>query len=372
MAHYAKWLLIVFVAPILYLLDVTYFTGTKQMGWHDSTVSILPRASLLKGVHASEPITKYPERSMPACKPLGGNLVTDNPKVLSIINQSSQICTLATGFSWAEGPVWVDELKSLLFSDIPAGKVYRYSPELGVSTYLEYSGFSNGLVLSSERELVLLQSRSRKVASMDAPLSAAVPKFTTLTSSYNNQAFNSPNDGVFDLAGGLYFTDPPYGLPEGMDDKSKALDFQGVFYLSASGELTVVDETLSYPNGIVLSPDGSQLFVAVSDPEHSAWYRYTVSAQGKTSSRVLMFEVEQGDKNAHGLPDGMAFHENGLLFASGPGGIWVFNQDGDKLAHVSVNDVVANLAFDSQMKTLYLTANQSLMKINLSIENTGN
>ena len=355
MAHYTRWSFIVFGALILCQLNVTYSASTQGMGGH-----------------ASDPVTKFPEKSMPACESLGKNLVTDNPKVLSVVNQRSQICTLATGFSWSEGPVWVDELNSLLFSDIPAGKVYRYSSELGLSTYLEYSGFSNGLVLSPERELVLLQSRSRKVASMAAPLSAASPKFTTLASSYNDQALNSPNDGVFDLAGGLYFTDPPYGLSEGMSDKDKALDFQGVFYLSASGVLTVVDDTLSYPNGIVLSPDGTQLFVAVSDPKHSAWYRYSVDTQGKASNRVLMFEVDRPDKNGHGLPDGMAFHENGLLFASGPGGLWIFNQEGDKLAHISVNEIVANLAFDSQMKTLYLTANQSLMKINLSWEKAGN
>lgn len=302
--------------------------------------------------------------ALPACAALENNLVSNSARVLSVVRPDSQLCILARGFKWAEGPLWVDQIERLLFSDIPAGKVYQYIPGIGVSTYLETSGYSNGLVLSNSQQLVLLQSRERKVSVMQAELDNAQPEYKTLAAHYDNKRLNSPNDGVFDASGGLYFTDPPYGLPDGINDKDKALSFQGVYYLASSGRLSVIDKTLSLPNGIALSPNGEFLYVAVSDPEHKAWYRYALDGKGSVQSRELFFEVPQNN-TGKGLPDGMAFHENGLLFASGPGGVWIFNEDGDCLGRIFIDDIVSNLAFDSKGEELYLTVNQSLMKIGL-------
>ena len=160
-------------------------------------------------------------------------------EALQIIDPKSEIEVLASGFEWTEGPLWIAEGNYLLFSDIPNNKVYKLDAKNDTLTYLHPSGFSgenftgkepgsNGLLLNQKGELVLMQHGNRGVAKMNATLDAPRADYTVLVGNYEGKRFNSPNDGAFDKAGNLYFTDPPYGLPEGMDDPGKELDFQGV------------------------------------------------------------------------------------------------------------------------------------------------
>ncbi|WP_240919875.1 SMP-30/gluconolactonase/LRE family protein [Paraglaciecola sp. 20A4] len=243
-----------------------------------------------------------------------------DPKVLSILDVNATINTVASGFEWVEGPVWSGEDDALLFSDIPAHKVYRYKVGQGVSEYIHHNGFSNGLLFNRQQQLILLQSRSRQVGMLladssvyshtDMPVNqpevpikrAAVDlvknagsfnpnDYLVLANMYQGKKFNSPNDGVMSMKGQskgtLYFTDPPCGLPKQLDDPAKELDFQGVYALSPTGELTLLDKSLVYPNGIALSPDEKNLYVAASNPARAAWYRYSLDNYGQVQSRKL-------------------------------------------------------------------------------------
>lgn len=298
------------------------------------------------------------------CSKLGNNFQSTSDTVKSIVDSQSDVCVLADGFAWTEGPLWVDELDGLLFSDIPASKVYLYDSKGALTTYLTDSKFSNGLVRHPSGSLVLMQSRNRTVGRMKVPIDAPRPLFDVLASSYLGAQLNSPNDGVYNRAGDLFFTDPPYGLPNGINDKNKALNFQGVFLLSRDGELKVLDSTLSYPNGIALSADESTLFVAVSDVDDSAWYRYDVQSDLTLSGRKKVY-VTDNNKQHHGLPDGMAFHKGGLLFATGPGGLYIFDNRGKLKGRVLIENIVSNVAFDRAYRTLYITANNTLMSLTL-------
>lgn len=298
------------------------------------------------------------------CSKLGTNFQSTSDTVKSIVDSQSDVCVLAEGFAWTEGPLWVEELDGLLFSDIPASKVYLYDSNDKLTTYLSDSKFSNGLVREPTGSLVLMQSRNRTVGKMSVPVTAPQSSFEVLASAFKGAQLNSPNDGVFTRDGDLFFTDPPYGLPGGIHDESKALPFQGVFLLNRHGELKLLDSTLSYPNGIALSADETTLFVAVSDANDSAWYRYDVNPDLSLSGRSKVFVA---DKNVqgHGLPDGMAFHKDGLLFATGPQGIYIFDNDGMLLGRILIDNIVSNVAFDSTYRTLYITANNTLMSVSL-------
>ncbi|NNG10890.1 MAG: SMP-30/gluconolactonase/LRE family protein, partial [Arenibacter sp.] len=284
---------------------------------------------------------------------------------------------IASGHSWTEGPLWIEEGNYLLFSDIPKNKIFKFDSDGKTTEFLYPAGYtgdvgrggeigSNGLLLNQDGDLVLLQHGDRRIAKMDATLNHPQPKYITLVDRYNGKKFNSPNDAIFDNDGNLYFTDPPYGLQDGVNDLAKELDFQGVFCLKTSGELKLID-TLTRPNGIALSHDGSKLYVAVSDPEHAVWYRYDVVAPGTVKNRTLFFDVTDlvGIKGQQGLPDGMKMHSKGYLFATGPGGVWVFNGKGVPIARIFTGEATSNCAFSKNEKTLFMTADDYVLRMDL-------
>ena len=298
-------------------------------------------------------------------------------EALSILDPKAQIKILGSGFEWTEGPLWVEDGGFLLFSDVMANKIYKWRENEQTSIYLEPSGYtgegtyskepgSNGLILDQDGNLILMQHGDRRVAKLDAPLNDPKSRFSTLTDNFEGKKFNSPNDGFLDLDGNLYFTDPPYGLPQQMDDRTKELDFQGVYCLLKNGDLKLLD-TLSRPNGIAQSSDGKKLYVAVSDPSHAVWYSYDIETPGTVSNKNLFYDVTENvdQKNAPGLPDGMKVNSKGYLFATGPDGIWVFSPSSKLLARIRTGQATSNCAFNSNESKLFITADDYLLALDL-------
>ena len=122
------------------------------------------------------------------------------------------------------------------------------------------------------------------MALMQSPVLEPTANYKTLTSAFKGKRFNSPNDAVYKSDGDLYFTDPPYGLPQRMDDPNKELDYQGVFRLSKEGELTLLTTEFTRPNGIAFSPDEKKLYVANSYPELAVWKVFDVLDDGSISN----------------------------------------------------------------------------------------
>lgn len=301
--------------------------------------------------------------------------ILDN-EALNVINPKATIDVLANGFTWTEGPLWIEDGNYLLFSDIPNNKVYKLESKKELSTFLEPSGYtgegtygdepgSNGLILNKRGELILLQHGDRKVVKMNASLNDPKPKYITLADNYEGQKLNSPNDGFLDKEGNLYFTDPPYGLPLKQDDPNKELDFQGVYCLLNSGELILLDK-LTKPNGIGQSPDGKTLYVAVSDPNHAVWYQYDIIQPGKVSNKRIFYDVTTLiKKGQQGLPDGLKINNRGYIFATGPGGIWIFNSSAKAIARIHTGQLTSNCGFTSDEKRLFMTADDYILAVDL-------
>lgn len=298
-------------------------------------------------------------------------------EALNVINPEATIEVLANGFTWTEGPLWIEEGNYLLFSDIPNNKVYKLDSNHEVASFLEPSGYtgegtygdepgSNGLILNKKGELILLQHGDRKVVKMNATLDQPKSEFITLAASYNGQKLNSPNDGFLDQEANLYFTDPPYGLPLKQDDPNKELKFQGVYCLLNSGELVLLDK-LTKPNGIGQSPDGSTLYVAVSDPNHAVWYQYDIIQPGKVTNKRIFYDVTPliGKEGQQGLPDGLKINSKGYLFATGPGGIWIFNSSAKAIARIHTGQLTSNCTFTSDEKRLFMTADDYILTVDL-------
>jgi gluconolactonase len=199
---------------------------------------------------------------------------------------------------------------------------------------------------------------------MNAPLSQPKAEFVTLADRWNGKRLNSPNDAVFDSKGNLYFTDPPYGLEKQTDDPAKEIPFQGVYCRRPDGTVELLLDSLSRPNGIALSPDEKTLYVANSDPAKAIWMAYEVQADGTLKNGRLFYDAtSKVGEVLPGLPDGLKVNKQGILFATGPGGVWIFSPDGVLLGQILTGQATSNCAFGDDGKALYLTADNYLMRV---------
>ncbi|MDW3652907.1 MAG: SMP-30/gluconolactonase/LRE family protein [Bacteroidia bacterium] len=295
-----------------------------------------------------------------------------------LIPEDAEIEVLAEGFDWTEGPLWVEDGEYVLFSDIPPNNIHKWSEGEGVSLYLNPSGYtgdvdrsgeagSNGLLLNADGQLVLCQHGDRRVSYMDAPLSEPQANYITIADSYEEKRLNSPNDAAFHSNGDLYFTDPPYGLVDQMEDEGKEIDFQGVYRVKSDGSVDLLTDELSRPNGIAFSPDEKTLYVANSDPERAIWMAYDVQEDGSIANgRVFFDATDKVGQDNKGLPDGLKVLSNGIIFATGPGGVLVFSSQGKHLGTVRTGEATSNCAIGGD-GYLYMTADMYLCRIEINV-----
>ncbi|GAB3234040.1 SMP-30/gluconolactonase/LRE family protein [Algoriphagus aestuariicola] len=292
----------------------------------------------------------------------------------ALIPADAQIEVLASGFEWAEGPLWLEDQQALIFTDVPANKIWKWTEKDSLSLYLSPSGYlgdrmdkhepgANGLALDSSGNLILCQHGERQVGKMLASLDAPKSEFEALATGYEGKRFNSPNDLVFNSSGQLFFTDPPYGM-DPWDEKQ--LDFQGVYRLDQDGKVSLLVDSLSRPNGIALSPDQKTLYIAQSDPEKARYYAFGLDESGNVISGKVLFDASPlQSESRKGLPDGLKVHSSGTLFATGPGGVLVISPEGKLLGTIMTENGTANCGFDIGEKYLYMTADAYLMRIAL-------
>jgi gluconolactonase len=304
-----------------------------------------------------------------------GSIESMDPAFDALVNANAQVEIIAEGFEWSEGPLWIEDQKALLFSDVPKNIVYKWTEEKGKETYLTPSGRtgsmpygdepgSNGLVLNPEGKLVLCQHGDRRVAIMDAPLTAPEPKFISVVDNYEGKKLNSPNDAVFNSKGELFLTDPPYGLPKKAEDPTKETPFQGVYKIT-NGTMKIITDSITRPNGIALFPGEKRLLVANSDPDKAKWYAFDLLENDSVANASIFYDASENAKTEKGLPDGLKIDKQGNVFATGPGGVWVFNSDGKVLGRIKISELTSNCALSPDEKTLYVTADQYVVRIKL-------
>lgn len=296
-----------------------------------------------------------------------------HPEMQQIVAKDATLEILAEGFGWAEGPVAEPGSGDILFSDVPANKVWRYNQKNGLSLYLSPSGYtalnaepnlkegSNGLIFNAKNQLVLAQHGDRRLAILDK-ISNDQPHYQTLVGQYQQQQLNSPNDLVQHSDQSYFFTDPPYGLKDADQSAQKQLGFNGVYRLDAQGQLTLLSRALTRPNGLALSPDEQWLYVANSDPKAAQWWKFAVDG---SSAPQLFFDATAAAAVQPGLPDGLKVLPSGHLLATGPGGVWVFSADGRHLGTIETGVAAANVALSLDRRFLYITASNYLLRIPL-------
>lgn len=292
-----------------------------------------------------------------------GELLPESERFWEVVPRGAVIERIGMNFEFTEGPAWHPK-GFLVFSDIPGNTIYRWTGKKFVS-FRDSSNNSNGLLFMNGGDLLACEHASRSITRY-----SPTGKLTTLVDSYQGSRLNSPNDLCRSLTGAIYFTDPPWGLAERNDDPEKEIPFNGVFRWK-NGETVLIDSTLSWPNGIALSPDESYLYVAnmeiVQENGEEAydvfWMRYKINETGDVVDRKVFFRAT--DTTLPGGPDGMKVDRQGNLFVSGPGGILVLDSEGVHLGTISIPIPATNLAFGPREKELFITARSTVYRVTM-------
>jgi len=333
------------------------------------TICLIPLMIVMFGCN-EEPTTESP-----TYETIGSIEVMDE-RLNDVLNVDARPEIIGEGFSWSEGPVWVEEHGFLLFSDVPENTIFKWTEEDGITEYLSPSGYSgdserggeigsNGLIISNDGRLILCQHGDRRIVEMDAPLDQPQPEFITKADHYEGGRFNSPNDVIQHSDGSIYFTDPPYGLEGYVDDPLRELDFQGVYRIDPDGEVQLLTDELTRPNGLAFSQDESLLYVANSDGSRALWMVYDVREDGGIENGRIFYDATDHVGDAPGMPDGMKVNSEGTLFATGPGGLWIFSPDGTPLGRVETGEFISNGAFNADESVFYMTADSYILRLHL-------
>ena len=278
----------------------------------------------------------------------------------AILAAGTRLERLVTGFEFTEGPAWNATQEILIFSDIIANTMYRWSSRDGVNVFRTPSHMANGNTWDREGRLVSCEHATSRVSRTDAD-----GNYEVLASHYEGRELNSPNDIVVSKNGNIFFTDPNSGRGPGYGvEREQELDFQGVFKLDpVSRELTLLADDFVLPNGLCFSHDESQLFVNDTRRQHIRVFDVSAD-QTLHDSRVWA----STDGDHPGVADGMKLDAEGNLYSTGSGGIHVFDPEGKPLGVIRTPEVAANFTWGGDDLTeLFITANQSIYRLRVRI-----
>ena len=271
---------------------------------------------------------------------------------------------VADGYEFTEGPALGPD-GCIYFTDIPAALILCFDPKTGETTTVEEnSGNANGLMFDHNGDLIACRHGAREVSSWS--LQRSPQRFRPAASqTYQGKKLNSPNDLDIDKSGNIYFTDPRYGERGSMEMEIEGVYFQGIDSdgTTAMKPLLCIDADLVRPNGIVLSPDESILYV--SDMPENYIYAYDIESPGKVTNKRVFGRLNKGKG---GGSDGMCVDQQGRLYATGHGKVWVFEPTGQLVETIAVAKPTINVTFGADNKTLYITANKGLYRITLDTD----
>lgn len=308
-----------------------------------------------------------------------GSIVYADAALETLLPKGTKIEIIGSGFRHTEGPVWLKDSGCLLFSDTKSQTVYRWSAASGISKFLEHAGYTgklpygdepgtNGLALDGKGNLLFCEHGDRRLSAM--PLAGKYGK-RTVTDNYKGRRYNSPNDLVMSRKDIIYFTDPPFGLPQRNNDPMKESP-HGVYSLSPDGNAKLLDSSLLYPNGIAFSPDERRLYVALSSEQTPHIVAYEVADDGSIGKGTIFY-------NAATLPatmprggfDGLKTDKDGNLWATGPGGLLIINKEGKWLGSIRAGQNFANCGWGEDGSVLFITAGAFVYRLKTATRGAG-
>ncbi len=262
----------------------------------------------------------------------------------SLLDESSmmEIC----GFQFTEGPLWVEK-EGWIFSDIPANSIYR----LDHTPFHTPSGNSNGLALDKDGKILFAEHGNRRISRLDEKGAIEV-----VADKYEGKRFNSPNDLTVRSDGTIFFTDPTFGLPGGLEGPNAELDFCGIYVISPKGKVLLISKDLKLPNGIALSCNEKTLYVA--DTAQNAIYKFSNLDSDYPLEAVKFCDVSS--------PDGIKVDKHDNIWVASSDGIVVFNKKAERIETIKMPKQPSNCAFGGKEgNEFFVTARECVYKFEL-------
>jgi gluconolactonase len=290
------------------------------------------------------------------------SIVATSEKIHDLV-EDQPLEELANGFGFLEGLTYSAQGDFLHFVDLTNSRRCRWVASSGaVEVLADPSNMANGMTLDKDGDLLICEHVTSSLVRLSAD-----GERTVLASHYDGHELNSPNEVVTGPDGSIYFTDPPYGRMAGFGiEREQDLSFQGVYRIPPGGELELLVDDFKGPNGMCFSPDNKLLYI--NDSERALIRVWDVAADGSISNgRLFVDAIGKGDP-AEGIPDGMKCDELGNVLVTGPGGIWIFAADGEKLGVIEAPEGVGNFCFGgTDYRTLFIGASSTLYRLPMKV-----
>jgi gluconolactonase len=289
-------------------------------------------------------------------------------KLGRLVDENVEVEQLGTGFTFTEGPIWNPGEQFLLFSDMPGDTRRRWDEQSGVQVVASPSNKCNGMTLDPDHRLIVCEHATSSLVRMDPDGTGSGRE--VLATHYEGKELNSPNDVCVKSDGSIWFSDPWYGrMPVFGIERERELGWQGVFRLPPGGgdpELVVEKDEYEQPNGLCFSPDESLLYINDSP---KAWIKvYDVGSDGTLSNGRMFFEGIGSGVVEEGIPDGMKCDEEGNIWVTGPGGVWVISPEGEHLGVIKIPENTGNLAWGGpDWHTLFIPSSTSLYAVETKV-----
>lgn len=294
-----------------------------------------------------------------------------DPRFANVAESASTLEKLCTGAIWSEGPVWMREDNSLLWSDIPNNRMLRWHDSDGLSVWRQGVEFTNGHVRAHDGALLHCSHGLRAIVRTEFSAGLVPLGDHIVVDRYQGRKLNSPNDLVVKSDGTLWFTDPPYGILSDREGHRADSELPGCYVFRfdpATGALRIVSDGMEHPNGLAFSPDESVLYVS----DTSA----ALQTDGSGNHHIVAFDVLGGQDLGNprvfavitpGLADGFRVDVNGFVYTSSEDSVQVYHPDGTRIGRIPVPEKVGNLVFGGPAgNQLYICASTSLYRITLN------
>ena len=300
-------------------------------------------------------------------------MIIHDARFNSVAHSASELVRLCTGAVWSEGPVWMREDHSVLWSDIPNNRMLRWHAKDGMSVRRDKAEFCNGHTREADGALLHCSHGLRAIVRTRFGANLSQQTDEIVVDHYQGRKLNSPNDLVVKSDGSIWFTDPPYGIVsdrEGYRADSELGDCYVFRFDPTTKSIRIVSDLIEEPNGLAFSPDESTLYVS----DTSAAMR----TDGSGNHHIMAFDVVGGQDLTRprvfatierGLSDGFRIDNNGFLYTSSLDAVLVYHADGTLLATIPVPEKIGNLTFGGEARNeLYICASTSLYKIVLNTQ----
>ena len=294
-----------------------------------------------------------------------------DPRFAPVAKGAGALEKLCTGAIWSEGPVWMQEDGSVLWSDIPNNRMLRWSEADGMAVWRDRVEFTNGHTREADGSLLHCSHGLRAIVRTRFDAGLSNPSDEIVVDRYQGKRLNSPNDVVVKSDGSIWFSDPPYGIVsdrEGHQAESELGDCYLFRFDPATGELRVVSDFVEEPNGLAFSPDESLLYVS----DTSAALRSDDSGH----HHIVAFDVVDGQELNNprvfaviepGLPDGFRIDKHGFVYTSSEDSVQIYHPDGKRIGRIAVPEKIGNLTFGGTARDqLFIAASTSLYRIRLN------